>query len=170
MNVVVQNPAGPLNLGVSPDNPYKECPSSTDSDYNTTWVYFGESAVQLDEEDLSRALELERCAGFVRVLTAIDVFMNLLNFVSFGYLFSIIACAVSYVGYHGAMLYRKHMIIGYLTYQCLMTVARIVWMVYVFNNHDNEYLMAITPISALSQLYITSYVWKFYSMLPNFVS
>ena len=170
MNVVVQNPAGPLSLGVSPDNPYKECPSSTELEYNTTWVYFGDSAVPLDEEDISRALELERRAGSVRVLTAIDVFMNILNFVSFGYIFSILACAVSYIGYHGAMLYRKQMIVGYLTYQFFLTVARFSLMIYVFIGHQNEYMMIITPISALIQMYITIYVWNFYSILPNFVS
>ena len=166
MNVVVENPAGPIALGVSSTNPYKDCPPSTD---DTTWVYFGDSAIQIDDADILLALDLERHAGFVRVLTAIDVIMSLLNFVLIGYVFSILTCLVAYIGYHGTVLYRRSMIAVYLVYQCLLTIGRGVLTGYVFNDHDDQNLLIIAFISFMVQLYITWYVWKFYSMLPKLV-
>ena len=168
MNVVIENPAGPLSLGVSSDNPYKDCPSSTDKSDESKWVYFGDVAVQLDGEDLERALELERRASVVRVLTAIDVFVSMLNFTLYGYVISAATCMVSYIGYHGASLYRRSMIIGYLVYQILLSITRCVMVIYVFRNHNDTNLMILAPISYLVQLYITWYVGRFYTILPNF--
>ena len=165
MNVVVENPAGPLSLGVSGDNPYKNCPASSDS---IKWVYFGEDAVQLDDDDIALVMELEKRASVVRALTAIDFFISLLNFTLYGYVFSVLTCMVSYIGYHGAALYRRSMIIGYLVYQVLLSITRCTMVIYVFKTHTDTELMVITPISYLLQLYITWYVWKFYSILPNF--
>ena len=169
MNVVVENPAGPLSLGVSPENPYKDCPASTNEPDGTKWVYFGESAYQLDNEDITHALELDRRSRVVRVLTAIDVCMGILNFTLFGYILSILICLVSYLGYHGATLYRRHLIVGYLTYQFMLTAARVGMVVYVFQEHSNhKELMIIAPISLVVQVYITQYVWSFYKLLPKF--
>ena len=168
MAVLVENPLGPLSLGVSSENPYKDCPSSSDNMDDTKWVYFGEHAYQLDNQDITHALELERRSGTVRVLTAIDVFMGILSFTMFGYVPSVLICFISYLGYHGASLYRRGMVIGYLLYQCLLTFTRCCLTVLVFVDHNNTELMVIAPISFLVQLYITSYVWRFYSILPSF--
>jgi len=169
MNVVVENPAGPLSLGVSPDNPYKDCPVSTNDPNGTKWVYFGESAYHLDNEDVTYALELDRRSDVVRTLTAIDVCMGILNFTLFGYVLSILVCLVSYVGYHGAALYRRHLITGYLTYQIMLTLARLGMVIYVLREHiHHTELMIIAPISFVVQVYITQYVWSFYKMLPKF--
>lgn len=168
MAVLVENPLGPLSLGVSPENPYKDCPASSDNPDDVKWVYFGDSAYQLDNDDITHALELERRSGTVRVLTAIDVFMSILSFTMFGYVLSVLACFVSYMGYHGASLYRRRMVIGYLMYQCLLTIARSCLTILVFVDHNNTELMVIAPISLAVQMYITRYVWRFYSILPSF--
>ena len=168
MAVLVENPLGPLSLGVSSENPYKDCPASSDNPDDVKWVYFGDSAYQLDNEDITHALELERRSGIVRTLTAIDVCMGILSFTLLGYVPSVLVCFVSYLGYHGASLYRRRLIIGYLVYQCLLTIARACLTVLVFVDHHNTELMVIAPISLAVQAYITRYVWRFYSILPSF--
>jgi hypothetical protein len=168
MNVVVENPAGPLTLGVSSDNPYKDCPVSSVNSGDTNLVYFGDTVYHLDNEDIEYALELDRRSRGVRILTAIDACVGILNFTLFGYVLSTLVCIVSYFGYHGAALYRRPLIIGYLTYQTALAATRLAMVIYVFQTHNNTEIMIIAPISLVIQIYITWYVWTFYSLLPKF--
>lgn len=170
MNVIVENPVGPLALGVSPDNPYKDCPSSVESEEGHRWVYFGETAIQLDEEDIQRALELEKHAGFVKILAIVDMFTGIINATIIGYMASTITVFLSFLGYSGAARYNRGMVIFYLAYQYLMTLARGLVFIYVCQNDPGDtQMMIISPFSLLIQIFITRYVWKFYAALPRFV-
>jgi hypothetical protein len=168
MAVVVQNPEGPVFLGVSPDNPYKEIPSEEDGDEKEQ-VAFGETVFLIPNRYVQDALDLERHARTVRVFTMIDCFMNMFNFIATGYLASVLLSFISILGYQGAVKYDRTKLVGYMSYQVLLTFARYAILVVAVVNkqYDNVTYVAL-PLMALLQTYIAWYVIRFYRMLPNF--
>lgn len=168
MAVVVQNPEGPVFLGVSPDNPYKEIPTDEEGD-DKEQMAFGRTVFLIPNRYVQDALELERHSRTVRLFTMIDCFMNMFNFIATGYLASILLSLISILGYQGAVKYDRTKLVGYIFYQVLLTFGRYTILVYAVVNHryDNITYIAL-PLMALLQTYIAWYVIKFYRMLPNF--
>ena len=161
MSVVVENPDGPLLLGVSKDNPYKEVPQVPDSGHP---VYFGETVIFLSNEDVQNALELERRSGVVRILCGIDLFTNMFSFMMTGMLLSMLLSFLSLSGYYGALYYNRRMLIGYMTYQVLLTVAKVAVFIYLLTQGT---FVVYLPILIFIQVYVATYVINFYRILPK---
>lgn len=168
MAVVVQNPEGPVFLGVSPDNPYKEIPMNDDGDEREQ-VDFGGTVYLIPNRYVQDALDLERHARTVRVFAMIDCFMNMFNFIATGYLASVLLSFISILGYQGALKYDRTKLVGYMSYQVLLTFARYgIFVFAVVNKQYDDVTYVALPVMALLQTYIAWYVIKFYRMLPNF--
>lgn len=168
MAVVVENPEGPVFLGVSPDNPYKQIPSEEEGE-ETEQVAFGSTVFLIPNRYVQSAIDLEKHSYNVRFFSIVDFFMNLLNFIVTGYVASMLISLVSLFGYYGALRYDRTRLIGYMSYQVLSTVGRYVLLVNALVTHQyNEITYIILPLMALVQTYIAWYVIRFYRMLPNF--
>lgn len=166
MTAVIENPAGPFVLGVDPDNPYKDVSSEVDLD-QTRYVYFGETVTRLSDDDIDRAVELDRRSSSMKILTYIDGMFGILNFAATGSLLSVLACVVSYFGYRGAVIYNRTMVLSYFWYQIVLTVGRVSIFAVAVDGHAPVKLLVLLPIMALVQAYIAWYVYKFYSLLPK---
>lgn len=168
MAVVVQNPEGPVFLGVSPDNPYKEIPLTDDGDEREQ-VDFGGTVYLIPNSSVQDALDLERHARTARLFTMIDCFMNMFNFIATGYPASALLSFVSILGYQGAAKYDRTKLVGYISYQVLLTFARYaILVVAVMNKQYDDVMYVALALMALLQTYIAWYIIKFYRMLPNF--
>jgi len=168
MAVVVQNPEGPVFLGVSPDNPYKEIPYEEVGEEKEQ-VDFGGTIYLIPNRYIQDALDLERHARVVRVFTIIDFIMNIFNFIVTGYLASILLSLVSIIGYQGAAKYDRTSLVWYMSYQVLLSFARYYILIIAITNKQHDIITYVTlPMMALLQTYIAWYVINFYRMLPNF--
>ena len=168
MAVVVENPEGPVFLGVSPDNPYKQIPSEEEGG-DTEQVAFGTTVFLIPNRYVESALQLEKHSYNVRVFSILDFFMNMFNFLVTGYVASMLVSLVSLVGYYGALRYDRTRLIGYMSYQVLLTIARYAILVIALVTHQySEITYFVLPLMALAQTYIAWYVIRFYRMLPNF--
>lgn len=168
MAVVVENPEGPVFLGVSPDNPYKQIPSEEESE-DREQVAFGTTVFLIPNRYVQSAIDLEKHSYNVRIFSILDFFMNMFNFVATGYLASMTVSLLSLLGYYGALRYDRSRLIGYMSYQVLLTISRYaIIVIYAVNHQYNHYTYIILPLMALVQTYITWYVISFYRMLPNF--
>jgi hypothetical protein len=166
MIAIVENPVGPIVLGIDPENPYKDLNSPKGSG-NTRCVYFGDIPAILTDEEIEMAVELDRKSSSMRVLTFIDGMFAVLNFAATGYPLSVIACIVSYMGYRGTVTYNRGMVIFYFWYQILLTMGRIAITVVAINDHTPVKFLILLPIMTAVQAYIAWYVYKFYSLLPK---
>ena len=168
MAVIVENPDGPVFLGVSPDNPYKHIPSEEDGG-DTERVAFGTTVFLIPTRYVDFALQLEKHSYNVRIFSVLDFFMNLFNFIVTGYVASMLISFISLMGYYGALKYDRTRLVGYMFYQILMTIGRYAFLVNALVTHQyNEITYFVLPVMALVQTYITWYVIRFYKMLPNF--
>lgn len=168
MAVVVENPEGPVFLGVSPDNPYKQIPSEEEGG-DTEQVAFGTTVFLIPNRYVESALQLEKHSYNVRMFSVLDFFMNMFNFIITGYVASMLVSLVSLIGYYGALRYDRTRLIGYMSYQVLLTVARYAILVIALVTHQySEITYIVLPLMALMQTYIAWYVIRFYRMLPNF--
>lgn len=168
MAVVVENPEGPVFLGVSPDNPYKQIPSEEEGG-DREQVAFGTTVFLIPNRYVESALQLEKHSYNVRMFSILDCFMNMFNFLVTGYIASILISFVSLMGYYGALRYDRTRLIGYMSYQVLLSISRYaIIVIYVVNHQYNEFTYIILPLMALVQTYIAWYVIRFYRMLPNF--
>ena len=168
MAVVVENPDGPIFVGVSPDNPYKNAPNDDDDDEKEQ-VSFGETVFLIPNRYVAEALELEHQARFVRFLTTLDVFLNVFNFIITGYWASILVSVVSMYGYQGALKYDRSRLIGYIIYQGLLTFVKYgIFAVAMVTKEFNNTTCILLPLMSIMQTYIFYYVVRFYRMLPNF--
>ena len=168
MAVVVENPEGPVFLGVLPDNPYKQIPSEEDGG-DTEQVAFGTTVFLIPNRYVESALHLEKHSYNVRVFSILDFFMNMFNFLVTGYVASMLVSLVSLIGYYGALRYDRTRLIGYMSYQVLLTIARYAILVIALVTHQySEITYIVLPLMALTQTYIAWYVIRFYRMLPNF--
>lgn len=169
MSVIVENPEGQIVLGVSKDNPYKNEDPLVVEDSTAQPLLFGEVQVMLPPDTFRRALELEKRSQTIRFLCILDLFINMLTFLTYGYTGGLLISLISMLGYYGALRYRRLLLIGYLVYQVLLTISRVGVIVYLIYTHEtqNVALMILLPILAITQGVITNFVWKFYNMLPN---
>lgn len=166
MTAIVENPIGPIVLGIDPENPYKDLNSPKASD-DTKCVYFGDIPARLTDEEIEMAVELDRKSSSMRVLTFIDGMFAVLNFAATGYPLSVIACIVSYMGYKGTVTYNRGMVISYFWYQIFLTMGRIAITVIAIKDHAPVKFLVLLPIMTMVQAYIAWYVYKFYSLLPK---
>jgi hypothetical protein len=168
MAVVVHNPEGPVFLGVSSDNPYKEIPMTDDGDEKEQ-MDFGGTVFLIPNRYVQDALNLEKQSYNVRVFAVLDSIMNLFNFIATGYVVSILLSLISILGYQGALRYDRMKLVGYMCYQVTLTVGRYVILGSAIANHQYDNITYIVlPLMALVQTWIAWYVIRFYRMLPNF--
>ncbi len=168
MVVVVENPDGPIFVGVSPENPYKDAPNVEDGEEKEQ-VSFGETVFLIPNRYVGEALELEKHAKFVRFLTNLDVFLNVFDFIITGRWVFIFVSIVSMYGYQGALTYDRTKLIGYIIYQCVLTVGKCGLFISAMTFREfNQTTCILLPLLALLQSYIFYYVIRFYRMLPNF--
>lgn len=170
-HALIENPDGPLTLGVNENNPYKKLPASVEE--SGTPTHFGSEVIILTNENIRLAIDLDRQSWFVRMMCMIDLIMNLFNFAFTGMIASALFSLVSLYGYIGAVRYNKSYIIGYLVYQGMLVVVRtgafVLFMYKRFHNHENvqDDVLVILPLTALLQVYIFKTVYDYYNKLPN---
>ena len=168
MAVIVHNPEGPVFLGVSSDNPYKEIPASDDGEEREQ-VDFGGTVFLIPNRYVQDALNLEKQSHNVRIFAVLDSIMNLFNFIATGYVVSILLSLISILGYQGALRYDRVKLTGYMGYQVLLTIGRyaILGNAIAVRRYDNITYIVL-PLMAIIQTWIACYVVRFYRMLPNF--
>ena len=150
---VVENPTGPVFVAVTTQhNPYRKCE---------------------DPVPITDAVSLDRDADFVGFCCVVDgllAFMNVVMLLNPLALFPLIASAW---GYQGVKTYNHKMLLSFLMYQYLYSMARWALLGYAiwFNferETDDDYrywcLMGVLPIV---QTYITWRVQVFYNVLKN---
>lgn len=168
MAVVVENPDGPIFVGVSSDNPYKNAPSIDDVEEKEQ-VSFGEDVFLIPNRYVGDAIELEHQSKFVRFLTTLDVFLNVFNFIITGYWASILVSVISMWGYQGALRYDRSKLVGYILYQGVLTFVKYgIFATAMVSYRFNQTTCILLPLMSIMQTYIFYYVIRFYRMLPNF--
>lgn len=118
-----------------------------------------------------RPLALERMARVVRILAMIDMFFSLLLIVNGAYIYALTAI-MAYCGYAGARTFRRVLTRVYLVYLVMTAVVNVTFTVCMLSENlsDNtvEPSMAVFRVlTALMQLFIAQFVWKFYQLLPT---
>jgi len=170
-HALIQNPDGPLTLGVNENNPYKKLPASEEE--GGTPTHFGSEVILLTNENIRLAIDLDRQSWFVRMMCMLDFIMNLFNFAFTGMVASALFSIVSLYGYVGAVRYKKSYMIGYLIYQGLLVGARtgafVFFMYKRFHDHEDiqDGVLIVLPLTALLQVYIFKAVYEYYNKLPN---
>ncbi len=170
-HLLIENPDGPMTLGVNENNPYKKLPASEEE--SGTPTHFGNDVIILTDENIRLAIDLDRQSWFVRMMCMLDFIMNLFNFAFTGVMSSAMFSIVSLYGYMGATHYKKSFMIGYLMYQVMLVGARtgafVFFMYKRFHDHEDiqDGVLVVLPLTALVQVYICNAVYNFYSKLPN---
>lgn len=170
-HALIENPDGPLTLGVNENNPYKKLPASEEE--GGTPAHFGTEVILLTNENMRLAVDLDRQSWFVRMMCILDFSINLFNFAFTGMVASALFSFVALYGYLGAVRYKKSYMIGYLVYQGTLVVARtgafVFFMYKRFHDHENiqDGVLIVLPLTALLQVYIFKAVYEYYNKLPN---
>jgi len=163
---VAEMPDGSVVM-LSPDNPYCSEAGSQRSDGAADG---GDSVVCVLPQFISAALRLERMARVVRLLAIIDMVLSMTHlFVSVWP--AVMAVGMSYCGYAGAKMFRRDLTRVYLAFLVLFAATRVTLC--------SRYLLAsdelgLSPsmrvhltLSAIIQLVIANFVWRFYCLLPT---
>jgi hypothetical protein len=150
---VVENPEGPVFIAVTTDsNPYRASSQPV---------------------NLETAVSLDRDASFVRfccVLDGIIAFMNVVTFLSPVAMFPLLA---SVWGYHGARTYNYKMMVSFMVYQYIYSVARwgflgyAIWHNFERETEDDYRYWLLLSLAPLLQSYITWRIQMFYNVLKN---
>ena len=122
------------------------------------------------------ALELERMARVVRILSLFDLVFSLMHAFAAMSPAALVAL-MSYSGYIGARTFRRDLTRIYLTYLVLFALARVVLSARLFAAEASgdpamagaaSHNVAIsTAVAAGVQILIATFVWRFYSLLPT---
>lgn len=164
-------PDGTVVMLLSPSNPYAAA-AAAEQGVN--------EAPPIDPLALERAvlerfqgpLQLERMARIVRLLAMFDIVFSLMHAMADMWP-AALATVMSYSGYLGAKLFRRDLTRVYLLYLTLFALARVALSMHFLLTPLPASAPASLPIylslTAVVQLVIAHFVWRFYSLLPTTV-
>lgn len=152
-----ENPLAPQNLA--------QATSEAGSTNEIPVMQFSMAAMQ---QIYQPALQLERMARVVRLLAMFDMTFSLMHAVSDMWP-AAIAAIMSYCGYLGARTFRRDLTRIYLLYLMLFAFARVLLSArYSIAVEDAPPSLPIyMSLTALVQLIISHFVWRFYCLLPT---
>ena len=110
--VLIENPDGPLKLGINEDNPYS---SNSGVEVETT----NETTLLIPSEQLYNAIAVHRAVIMFRGGIYIDIFLNIMMFAIWP-----VCLVMNTVGIYAAARYHKPSLMCYILYQCLLIVSK----------------------------------------------
>lgn len=148
---VVENPEGPVFVAVTTEhNPYRRL---------------------CEPVSLESAVSLDRDASLVRFCCTLDGVVAFMNLAMFLNPIALLPLLASVWGYEGTQTYNYKMLISYLVYQHLYTLARwallgyALWHNFEMNTEDDCRYWILMSILPIIQTYITWRVHRFYNTL-----
>jgi len=165
-------PDGQLVM-LSPENPYRSAAMQSNVPIDERTGYDNAAMdANMAMALLRPALQLERMARMVRLLAMFDMAFSLMHAVADMWP-AAIAAIMSYCGYLGARTFRRDLSRVYLVYLVLFALARVALSAHFVLAPLPANAPASLPmymvLTALVQLVIAHFVWRFYCMLPNTV-
>jgi hypothetical protein len=171
--MVMRNPDGSMVMLLSPNNPYHKAQlehdgSAPPQDSGTESPPVINPAIL---EQFHGPLQLERMARVVRLLALFDMAFSLMHAVVDLWPAFVATSVMSYSGYLGARLFRRDLTRVYLVYLTIFALSRVALAA--------QYLLVPLPatappslpvylsLTAMVQLVIAHFVWRFYTLLPN---
>lgn len=189
MSTVIESPDGEIQycqpISINKNNPYLQYQNNQNSN-NFREIETDGRIVSISTETARYAINLQNKAGIVRFLCLLDFFINFITLFNFYYIsvYSFIFAIISLLGYYSTYTFNRNGLIGYLIYQYIQTVYKLVafilYVCIIYNINLNEeikkynyYIVEISPtttiivtLSTFGQLYITYFVQYFYNLLP----
>ena len=191
----IQSPNGELqyytiNAIKNKNNPYLH-QSALDEEMGTEYseVECNGERIFISNTTLQQATNLEWNASIVRFLCLFDFMMNMFITLDTPYsvLYNCITSFVSISGYFSTITYSRSGLICYLLYQYTQSLSKLSLIsLYIIATNSPQFYneliknevhlimpkfttsnLIILIFAALSQIYITSFVQKFYNMLPT---
>lgn len=186
LHSVIESPDGEIQyckpISINKNNPYINTPLNNS---NNTQVECDGNIIYIPTNVIHSAVRLQRKAIFVRFFCLLDFVINI--FISFTTyytsFFSIFISIISITGYYSTFTYNKRGLIYYLIYQYLLTIYKIVYIIFyilaaynirsIYLNNtdiilsfsiDNTILLSLF---LLTQIYITYFIQQFYNLLPK---
>ena len=171
--MVMRNPDGSMVMLLSPNNPYHKAQlehdgSAPPQDSGTESPPVINPAIL---EQFHGPLQLERMARVVRLLALFDMAFSLMHAVVDLWPAFVATSVMSYSGYLGARLFRRDLTRVYLVYLTIFALSRVALAA--------QYLLVPLPatappslpvylsLTAMVQMVIAHFVWRFYTLLPN---
>ncbi|KAL1505127.1 hypothetical protein AB1Y20_008886 [Prymnesium parvum] len=152
---------------LSPENPYHSALAIGEPPVE---AQPSDAAIQATLALLRPALQLERMARLVRLLAMFDMAFSLMHAVAEIWP-AAIAAIMSYCGYLGARTFRRDLSRVYLIYLVLFALARVALSAhFIFSPlppNTPPSLPMYMALTAIVQLVIAHFVWRFYCMLPR---
>lgn len=153
---------------------------------NTVDVTTDDFVVNIPEEMLERAIQIEKYSCTIRYICLIDLIINM-YYLTYGYIFSVIFAFASLFGYLSTIYHKRNLLCCYLIYQYMQTFAKSVNFILICsygtdilitdgpsrddNNSSNieTYIVYLffSLFMVICQLIITVYVNKYYNLLPT---
>jgi len=168
--VVLLSPANPLREAAESATGQaqpEDGPQPADSD--NTHIYFTADLPSREHEIVMRALYLERMARVVRLLALIDMVFSAMQVITSWP--AAIAAAISYCGYLGAKTFRRDLNRIFLIFLILCAVGRAFAALHFIFSPPLPHLPPSLPfylsLSALLQLIIARFVYRFHCMRPT---
>jgi len=172
---VMRNPDGSMVMLLSPNNPYHKAQLEHEGAAAPPQDSGSESPPAVNQrlilEQFHGPLQLERMARVVRLLALFDMAFSLMHAMADLWPAAVAASVMSYSGYLGARLFRRDLTRVYLVYLTLFALSRVAFAL--------QYLVVPLPatapaslpvylsLTAMVQLVIAHFVWRFYTLLPN---
>jgi len=191
MSGIIQSPDGVIQYYSTPKikdkhNPYIKKSILHDEELGQEYIEVesnGEHTILAD--NINNALELECNAMVVRFLCLLDFIINIIYLLNSYYIIGFFIATISMSGYFSTITYNKQGLIGYIIYQYILSLSKILLTAtYIgsFASHkykfiiqlEKDYLIVLNPttqiifflsISSLVQIYITYFIHRFYNKL-----
>lgn len=161
---LVQQPDDDLCIAVNENNPYKEVPRDTESTERE--VYFGNTLVFLNPQNIENAQRLDRFARTITIVCMLDFGIAWVNFILTSYPYFVFVCLVDLFGYWGVVYFNKTYLTIYMIYQFFAAVGTIVW-VCIFVHALQFGIFCVMALNVILHLTMFNMVNKFIKLFPN---
>ena len=162
MSTVIESPDGEIQycqpISINKNNPYLQYQNNQYSN-NFREIETDGRIVSISTETARYAINLQNKAGIVRFLCLLDFFINFITLFNFYYIsvYCFIFAIISLLGYYSTYTFNRNGLIGYLIYQYIQTIYKLVaFILYIsimnnINLNDeikkyNYYIVEISPI------------------------
>lgn len=153
---------------------------------NTVDVTTDDFVVNIPEEMLERAIQIEKYSCTIKYMCLIDFIINM-YYVTYGYIFSLIFALASLFGYLSTIYHKRNLLCCYLVYQYMQTFAKFINFILICS-YGQDILITDGPsrddikssnietyalyvffslFMLICQSIITVYVNKYYNLLPT---
>ena len=182
---VLTSPGGELHyckpIPINRYNPYltNYHPGNNVEDATYRDIECNGEIISIPAEEVERALVLHWRASLVRLLCLIDFAVNIVWTIHsyYGAIYSLWIAFFSLVGFYSTFVYSRGGLLGYLLYQYLQSIAKIMILSLYISAYTSQksYIFSTPPVLVdiimasaimLGQLYITYFIQSFYNLLP----